>query len=122
MAGPGRGRGGYAVGRKAIGLCERSGKKMLRRTMVYDGQFPDLLVAPDEWDPKHPQEYLPDVTDPVVIYDPTGDTDKVAANTLVISIPLLDWTTNDRVPNPLRVSLGVNDRLFNWNGGSLVDA
>lgn len=122
MAGPGRGRGGYAIGRRAIGICERSGKKMLRRLMVYDGQYPDLLVAPDEWDPKHPQEYLPDVTDPVVIYDPTGDTDKVAANTLVISIPLLDWITSDRVPMPLRASSGVNRRLFNWNGGSLLDA
>jgi len=122
MAGPGRGRGGYALGRKAIGICERSGKKMLRRFMVYDGQYPDLLVAPDEWDPKHPQEYLPDVTDPVVIYDPTGDTDKAAANTLAISIPLLDWITSERVSMPLRASAAVNQRLFTWNGGSLTDA
>jgi len=118
MAGPGR--GGHAVGRNAIGICERSGKKMLRRKMVYDGQYPDLLVAPEEWDPKHPQEYLPDVGDPVTIYDPTGDPDKVAANTLVISIPLLDWQLNNRVM-PLRVSASVNEKLFNWNGGSLTD-
>ncbi len=69
----------YAIGRNALGICARSGKKMLRRLMVYDGQYPDLLVAPDEWDPKHPQEYLPDVSDPVTLYDPTGDTDKEAA-------------------------------------------
>lgn len=114
------GKGGHAIGRNAIGICERSGKKMLRRQMVYDGQYPDLLVAPEEWDPKHPQEYLPDVSDPVTIYDPTGDTDKVAANTLVFSIPLLDW--NNRPPMPLRVSAGVNGNKFTIAGGGLVDA
>jgi len=69
----------YAIGKNALGICARSGKKMLLRNMVRDGQYPDLLVAPDEWDPKHPQEYLPDLSDPETLRDPTGDPDKEAA-------------------------------------------
>lgn len=111
----------YAKGRNAVAYCERSGKKMLRRELIYDGQYPDLLVAPDEWDPKHPQERLPETADPETIYDATGDQDRVAASTLVFSIPLLDWDIRDRVPMPLRISSGVNARLFNWNGGGLTD-
>jgi hypothetical protein len=60
------------------------------------------------------------VTDPVVIYDPTGDTDKAAANTLVISIPLLDWVTNNR-EMPLRASSGVRSGKFTIAGGGLTD-
>lgn len=73
------GSGRYARGDNALGICERCSEKRLRKTLVYDGQYPDLLVCPDCWDPKHPQEYLPPVTDPVTIYDPTGDPDKDAA-------------------------------------------
>ncbi len=57
------------------------------KELVYDGQFPDLKVCPDCWDPKHPQEYLPSVTDPTTLYDPTGDQDRAQANSLVISWP-----------------------------------
>jgi hypothetical protein len=89
----GVGTGGYARGRNAIGICERCSHKMLRRLMVYDGQFPDLLVCPDCWDPKHPQEYLTAVTDPVTIYDPTGDPDKFQANRLSIPYPPINGET-----------------------------
>jgi len=75
----GAGSGGYARGHHALAICERCSKKRLRRHLVYDGQYQDLLVCPECWDPKHPQEYLPPVTDPVVIYDPTGDPDKEVA-------------------------------------------
>lgn len=74
-----RGHGRYARGDNALGICERCSKKMLRKHMVYDGQIADLLVCSDCWDPKHPQEYLPDVSDPVTIYDATGDPEKEAA-------------------------------------------
>lgn len=97
------GSGGYAKGYWALGMCERCSKKMLRRLMVYDGQFPDLLVCSECWDPRHPSEYLPSVTDPVVIYDPTGDPDRVQADTLVITWPLFDGTTM-----PLSIGLALN--------------
>ena len=99
----GVGTGGYAKGYNSIGICERCSHKMLRRLMVYDGQFPDLLVCPDCWDPKHPQEYLVAVTDPITIYDPTGDPDKAAANRLTIPYPPL---INGEVPN-LQLQIGV---------------
>ena len=69
----------YAQGSKAWGICERCSDKRLLNDLIYDGQFPDLKVCPDCWDPKHPQEYLPSVTDPSVLYDPTGDPDEDAA-------------------------------------------
>lgn len=74
-----RGSGRYAQGLNAVAICERCSEKKLRRLLVYDGQFPDLLVCTDCWDPKHPQEYLPPAHDPVTIYDPTGDPDKTNA-------------------------------------------
>lgn len=49
---------------------------MLLTELKYDGQYNDLLVCVDCWDPKHPQEYLPAYSDPVSLYDPTGDPDK----------------------------------------------
>lgn len=100
-----RGSGRYARGDKAIGICERCSKKVLRRTMVYDGQFPDLLVCPECWDPKHPQEYLPPAFDPVTIYDPTGDPDKAQANVQVITFPVFGFGADVSMPLQIGVSL-----------------
>ena len=83
----GSGGGKYAVGYHAIAHCKRCGDLTLRRWLVYDGHFPDLLVCTDCWDPKHPQDYLPDIHDPETIYKPTGDLEVVAANTTVVSYP-----------------------------------
>jgi hypothetical protein len=69
----------YARGKHALAICERCSAKRLRRELVYDGQYADLLVCPECWDPKHPQEYLSRVKDPVTIFDSTGDPDKEAA-------------------------------------------
>ncbi len=85
------GSGRYAIGAKALAICERCSVKTLRRYLVYDGQFPDLLVCTGCWDPKHPQEYLPPAFDPVTLYDPTGDADKLRANELTISWPRINF-------------------------------
>lgn len=92
------GHGRYARGDNAVAICERCSKKTLRRYLVYDGQYPDMLVCTDCWDPKHPQEYLPDVSDPVTIYDPTGDPEKIAANILDV----LWYPGTDPTGTPLR--------------------
>jgi len=109
--------GNYARGHNALGICERCSKKMLRRKMVYDGQYPDLLVCPECWDPKHPQEYLPPVTDPVTIYDPTGDPDKAQANVSKVTWPPLPGSNGmlaiDPAANPLQVGIVVNAAKFN---------
>jgi len=77
----------YAKGLNALGMCERCSKKTLLRLLRYDGYYNDLLVCKDCWDPYHPQERLPDVTDPVSLYDPTGDPDKAQASVSVIPWP-----------------------------------
>ena len=87
----GMGTGGYAVGYYAIAHCKRCGDLVLRRKLIPDGHFPDLLVCVDCWDPKHPQDYLPDIHDPETIYKPTGDLEVVAANTTVVSFPPLKY-------------------------------
>jgi hypothetical protein len=113
-----RGAGRYAVGDKAVAICERCSVKTLRKYLVYDGQFPDLLVCPDCWDPKHPQEYLPPAFDPVTIYDPTGDPDKAQANTQFINFPPRDDGLTAIDPTlPLQVGVTINAQKFNLVNG-----
>lgn len=63
----------YAKGRNAVAECQRSGQKMRYRDLVEDGHVPGLLVHPDWWEPKHPQEIPPDMTDPVALYRPSPE-------------------------------------------------
>lgn len=79
----------YARGDRALGICERCSKKTLLHNLIYDGQYPDLLVCTGCYDPKHPQEYLPAVTDPVTLYDPTGDPDSAVANRATVNVPAI---------------------------------
>lgn len=79
----------YAVGKRAWGRCERCGDRYLLRELRFDGQQPDLLVCEPCWDPKHPQERLPDVTDPVTLLDPTGDNETPVANLQTVEYPPL---------------------------------
>jgi hypothetical protein len=69
----------YAKGKWALGECRRSGRKMLLRNMVADGYYPNLIVDPEWYDPKHPQESLPKVRDPVSLFRPAPDQDRVSA-------------------------------------------
>jgi hypothetical protein len=63
----------YVRGDKAVGICRRSGIKMLRKDMVEDGYYPGLMVHPDWADGRHPQERLPKLADPVTLYKPAPD-------------------------------------------------
>jgi len=69
----------YAKGKWALGECRRSGRKMLLRNMVADGYYPNLIVDPEWYEPKHPQESLPKVRDPTSLFRPAPDQDKVDA-------------------------------------------
>ena len=83
-----RGGGGFASGKNAVAICERCAKKLPYLDLVKDGQYPDMNVCSDCYDPKHPQEYLPDTFDPVSLYDPTGDPERnVAGGFRTISFP-----------------------------------
>ncbi len=66
----------YAKGKWALGECRRSGRKMLLRNMVADGYYPNLIVDPEWYEPKHPQESLPKVRDPTSLFRPAPDQDK----------------------------------------------
>ena len=63
----------YAKGRNALAECQRSGQKMRYRDLVEDGHVPGLLVSPDWWEPKHPQEIPIEVTDPIALYRPAPE-------------------------------------------------
>lgn len=63
----------YAKGHNAVAECQRSGQKMMYRDLVEDGHIPGLLVHPDWWEPKHPQEIPVTVTDPVALYRPAPE-------------------------------------------------
>jgi len=63
----------YARGSRALGECQRSGKRVPHRDLVEDGNIPRLLVAPDWWEPKHPQETPPVVTDPISLNRPAPE-------------------------------------------------
>ena len=63
----------YARGKHAVAECQRSGQKMRYRDLVEDGHVPGLLVHPDWWEPKHPQETPPRLDDPVALYRPAPE-------------------------------------------------
>jgi hypothetical protein len=63
----------YAKGRHAVAECQRSGQKMRYRDLVEDGHIEGLLVHPDWWEPKHPQEIPVVVTDPIALYRPAPE-------------------------------------------------
>lgn len=64
---------GYARGRHALAECQRSGQKMKYRDLVEDGHVPGLLVHPDWWEPKHPQEIPVEVDDPIALFRPAPE-------------------------------------------------
>ena len=63
----------YARGTNAVAECQRSGQKMRYRDLVEDGHVEGLLVHPDWWEPKHPQEIPVEVTDPIALFRPAPE-------------------------------------------------
>jgi hypothetical protein len=63
----------YATGTYAWFICQRCGLRGLYRDSVFDGHIANLRVHPECWEPKHPQESLPKVTDPVALWRPSPE-------------------------------------------------
>jgi len=82
----------YAEGRKAWGHCGRCGLRFYLRELRFDGQVPSLQVCSQCWDPEHPQERLPDLIDPVLLWMPTGDRDGSLAPSACAQ-PTVPWAT-----------------------------
>lgn len=90
----------YATGRRAWGICGRSGRKMLLKDMVFDGRFPNMRVDPAWYEARHPQETLPRVEDPVALYRPSPEviaapTAPTLSGVLVANAPELSWIGAD---------------------------
>jgi hypothetical protein len=66
----------WARASRAWGMCSRSGKRTLLRDMVADGYIKGLRVAPDEWDPPHPQERFEPLVDAQFVRNPAPDLDR----------------------------------------------
>lgn len=63
----------YAVGKYAWGQCGKCGLRVRYLELVSDGQFRHLRVCPSCYDPRHPQERLKPVSDPVALWRPTTE-------------------------------------------------
>ncbi len=62
----------YALGKKAWGISDRSGRRYRLREMRRE--WTGALVGPDEYEPKHPQLYPPKVSpDPQALKNPRPD-------------------------------------------------
>lgn len=80
----------YAKGKWAVGECARSGRKMLLRNMIADGYYPNLIVDPEWYEPKHPQESLPSVRDPTSLFRPAPERDQIGRTVLLGGIAAVD--------------------------------
>ena len=113
-----RGGAGYATGKNAVAICDRCAEKVPYSEIRKDGQYPDMNVCKSCWDPKHPQEYLPDTFDPITLYDPTGDPEHLVAGAYVkISQPWLFAP-----PQPLLLGVGVGLGSFGFAAQASEDS
>jgi hypothetical protein len=99
----------YAKGRYSIGYCMRSGRKMRLKDMVFDGEYPWMLVDPRWKEIRHPQERLKPKPDPVALKRPATDVEKAAANELTllaVTPPLFDELSSSAPYSAIEFQLG----------------
>jgi hypothetical protein len=87
----------YAKGRLAWGLCSRCGLRYLRRELVLDGYYANIVVCLGCYDPPQPQERLAVVSDPVALWKPAPDAYLVPPPFLTAQVSagnvVLTWTS-----------------------------
>ena len=66
---------GFAKGKNALGICARSGRKMLLKDMIPDPYKPGLMVDPAWADIKHPAERPIKLRDNTALKRPAPDVD-----------------------------------------------
>lgn len=71
----------FAKGKHAVGICQRSGKKVPLSELVSDGYTPGLMVSKDWRDTAHPQERPVRVTEGIALRRPSPDLDVEAGDT-----------------------------------------
>lgn len=63
----------YAVGKYALAECQKCGLRLPYSQLVSDGHWRDLRVCPGCYDPRHPQERLKRVSDPIALWRPAPE-------------------------------------------------
>lgn len=99
MASRGAGQG-YAKGKWALGECARSGRKMLLKHMIADGYYPNLIVDPEWYEGKHPQESLPAIKDPVALYRPAPERDRIGSRVIIAGAGVNDLALGYEIGSP----------------------
>lgn len=89
----------YAVGRKALGICDRCGFRYKLKELVnltINDQRVSLKVCPTCWEPDHPQNKLGKypVYDPQAIRDPRSDAGEREASRTPLDVADLDSLNN----------------------------
>lgn len=85
----------YAKGTKAWYICGRCGMRGLYAQSLFDGYYPNMRVHQECWEPKHPQEKLFKVSDPIALWRPQpeyGGTPPVLAGFMSGVDAHLSWT------------------------------
>lgn len=85
----------YATGDRAWGLCQICGLRFLLRDLVFDGYYPNLRVCVPCYDPRQPQEFLVDVTDPTALWKPSpewGPENQALSGEVFANDAQLSWT------------------------------
>ncbi len=65
----------FAKGKHAVGICQRSGRKLPYSQLVEDGDIPGLLVDPAWRDISHPAERPIRTKEAIALRKPAPDTD-----------------------------------------------
>jgi hypothetical protein len=99
--------GTFASDKHALGECARCGVKMLLKHMLNDGYYPNLIVCPSCWEPRHPQESLPNVEDPVVLYRPAPEN---------LPPPTSPVLTGGAVNTDFMFIVATDDGVTQWQG------
>jgi hypothetical protein len=110
----------YAPGSQAWGRCQRCSMRFLLKDLIFDGYMPGLRVCTECYDPRHPQEFLQDTTDPVGLWQPSPEFGPEGPTlTITAQSPtdiLLNWTKAKPEGGP-RIRNYTLQRAVSYDGG-----
>lgn len=117
--------GKYARGRRAWGICQRSGKRVLLNELVRDGHSPELLVAPEWWEPRHPQEFPPPMDEAIALYRPSPE-ESLSVPDDFVADPLEPLADRFQCSSELYIEVSEGETRFvltdplNWVAGDTI--
>ena len=93
---------------------------MLLRNMVADGYYPNLIVDPEWYEAKHPQESLPKVRDPTALFRPAPERDQIGRTVLLGGAPAVDEVPGGGFGAPLGLGPGSAALPFGYSLGQVT--